>query len=139
MGPSNRDPEFPTRYTPDRIPPGIADAVPRLMSALLDGPHPFLRVLREQYERALITSVELTGCGFFVDFSVTPDAPLTDPLDYSGGNAVLTINSAPNGGGCVVFVKEGHLSMLEVYTFGDEGWDEGSTITGIHDVDPPHP
>jgi hypothetical protein len=39
----------------------------------------------------------------------------------------------------VVFVKGGRLSTLEVYTFGDEVWDEGSTITRIHDVDPRHP
>jgi hypothetical protein len=129
--------EFPKRFGFERVPQGVADAVERLMPALTEGADPFLRTLRDQYMRSRIDSVELTGVGFYMDFLIPDDVPLTTPLVYAGGNATLCIDTAENGGGCVLFVKDGKLATLEVYTFDDLGWTEESRVTEIHDVVPP--
>lgn len=128
--------EFPKRYGPDRIPAGVADAVERLMPALTEGVDTFLRTVREQYVGSRIESVELTGTGFYVGFLVPDDAPLADPLTWAGGNATLAIDTAENGGGCVLFVRDGRLATLEVYTFDDLGWTELSRVIDIRDVVP---
>jgi hypothetical protein len=129
--------KFPKRYGPDRVPAGVADAIQRLLPPLTAGDGLFLHTLREQYARSRIESVELTGVGFYVDFLVPDDVPLTTPLSWAGGGATLFITTAENGGGCVLFVRDGKLATLEVYTFDDLGWTDQSRVIDIRDVVPP--
>lgn len=136
----NQNPNrFPKKFNDGNAPEGTIEAIRMLMPALLAGDQPFLATLRTQYEKAALASIELTGAGFYADFVVPPDLPLTTPLRYSGGDAVLTIDNAPLGGGCVLYVQDGRLTTLEVYINGDEGWDEDSRVTAIADVMTPLP
>ena len=85
-----------------------------VLTKLLDGDHPNLVLLREQVSRAAVSSVELSGVGFFVDFRVPDGMPLTDPLRLVGGGAEVSLSCAPHGAGCVLFVDEGRLAPCYV-------------------------
>jgi hypothetical protein len=77
--------------------------------------------LREQIATAQVTDFENTGVGFFSTVKVSPEAPrLNDqsPLDAATGGAA----SIPHGMGFLVFLKEGHISLIEGYTY------DGSTV-----------
>jgi hypothetical protein len=130
---------FPKEFTDANAPEGTIEAIRMLMPVLLAGDQPFLSTLRRQYEQATIASIQLTGAGFYAHFIVPPDLPLTEPLRYSGGDAVLTIDNSPLGGGCVLYIQDAHLTTLEVFVYADEGWDEVSHLTRIADVMPPMP
>jgi plasmid stabilization system protein ParE len=60
--------------------------------------------------------------------------PLTTPHSCARGSATLSIGTAENGGGCVLFVKDGKLATLEVYTCDDLGRTDQSRVTEIRDV-----
>ena len=77
--------------------------------------------LREQIATAQVTDFENTGVGFFSTVKVPPEAPrLTDqsPLDAATGS----VASIPHGMGFLVFLKDGHISVIEGYTY------DGSTV-----------
>jgi len=84
--------------------------VNRLVPELIAGDHPALIALREQFRRATISEVEMTGHGFYVDFSIPTDAALAMPADFSGGNAEIGLEGATVGAGCVLFVRDGRLA-----------------------------
>jgi hypothetical protein len=65
-----------------------------LLPQLIEGAHPAMEALRAQYRVAAITEVELTGVGFFVDFEVPPGPALTDPRNFTGGHADITLAGA---------------------------------------------
>jgi hypothetical protein len=130
---------LPKKYRPSEAPPEVIDFVRRLMPDLLRGDHPALEALRDQFRRVPIRDVELTGVGFFVHFETVAGGPMTSPLNFVGGSATLEISSAPNGAGCVLFVRDGRLSMLEGYTYGDEQWSEDAKVLSIKDVVPIRP
>ena len=54
----------------------ISEAVVPL---LLEGEHPVLSTLRQQYRGAVVESVDLDGGGFFVNFSVPAELPAGKP------------------------------------------------------------
>jgi hypothetical protein len=112
--------------------------VARLLPSLIEGDHPALVALREQFRCARIREVELTGVGFYVDFDVPSHAPLADPADFAGGNATITLDGAANGAGCVLFVRDGRLASLEGYTYGDP-WPEDARIISVEDIMPVSP
>ena len=55
---------FPKRYGPEDIPASVWSLLSVLLPQLIEGAHPTLKALREQYRLAAITEVELTGVGF---------------------------------------------------------------------------
>jgi hypothetical protein len=126
---------YPKRFAPDRAPSDVIALVHQLMPLLLEGDHPNLAILREQYRQASISSVELTGSGFYAKFAVPAGGPLTDPVGFSGGDAVLALDTAPTGGGCVLHVREGRLESLEGYTFDGE-WTEKTKVLRVEEVMP---
>lgn len=109
--------------------------VARLIPRLIEGEHPALMTLREQFRQAKIKSVEMTGVGFYVDFEVPLDLPLTEPRNFAGGDARITLMGAHNGAGCVLHVQEGRLATLEGYTF-DDAWPEEAEVLAVEDVFP---
>ena len=74
--------------------------------------------LAEQLAAAQITGFENTGAGFFSTVSVPSDTPRLSeesPLDA----AIGTVDGidAP-GMGFLIFPQDGHVSLIEGYTFG---------------------
>ena len=130
---------YPKKYRPSEAPTEIVALVDQLVPRLIEGDHPALQTLREQYRSALIRDVELTGVGFFVHFEIARGCLTTTPLNFAGGSASIEISSAPNGAGCVLFVRGGLLSLFEGYTYGDEQWSEDAKVLSVKDVIPIRP
>jgi hypothetical protein len=126
---------WPKTYSATEAPEQMLDLVGRLMPLLLDGDHPTCALLREQYARASIQQVELTGVGFFIEFEVPADVVRVTPPNFEGGQVDVQVEGVAHGAGCVLFVRGGVLSMLEGFTFDDE-WPERPTVVELRDPRP---
>ncbi len=129
---------FPKKYGPTEVPSSVETLVAALVPRLLDGPHPALAALREQFRKARITEVEMTGVGFYADFAVPADAPLAEPSDFAGGHADIKLSGAQHGAGCVLFIRDGRLTTLEGYTY-DDTWELDARVLEINTVVPIRP
>jgi hypothetical protein len=127
---------FPKTYGAEDAPFEVLQLAERLVPLLIEGTHPALSALRQQFSEARVKQVELTGVGFYIDFEVPPDAPLAEPAKFAGGNAKITVKGMENGAGCVLFVRGGRLATLEGYTYGDDGWPEKALVLAVDDVFP---
>jgi hypothetical protein len=123
-------------YEPDRAPPAILKLVKELLPLLVEGDHPALIALQHQCRVVQIGTVEVDDGGFFADLIVPPDAPLADPPNFSGGDANITVSGFEYPVGCVLFVRDGRLSLLDVYNNGPETWPEDAVVLSISDVFP---
>ena len=88
---------------------------------LVAGGHPVLSYLRHQLEHAVVTRREYTGAGLYVDFAVALDFQRSTLDSFVFGDVDLETPALESGIGTVLFVKEGGLSLLELYTY-DESW-----------------
>jgi hypothetical protein len=129
---------WPKKYEAAGAPQELLELVARLMPLLLEGQHPAVAVLREQYKLSRVGAVELTGVGFFVSFEVSIDAPLCDPLRFAGGHVKIEAAGVQHGAGCVLFVRDGRLATLEGYTYADE-WPEHPKVLALTDAVPIRP
>jgi hypothetical protein len=127
---------YPKTYGPKDAPVELLRLVDRLVPLLIEGAHPALSALRQQFSGARIKQVELTGVGFYVDFEVASDTPLAEPANFSGGDARITVEGVENGAGCVLFVSGGRLATLEGYTYGGDTWLEAAVALSVDDVFP---
>jgi hypothetical protein len=127
------------RYSPGDGPTEIVALVEQLLPLLVKGEHAVLRVLQEQARSARVGTIELSGVGFFAELAVPSDAPLVEPPNMSGGDALIDIAGSPHGAGCVLFVRDGRLSLLEGYTHAGDAWPEGAVVLGIIHVFPIYP
>jgi len=126
---------FPKEFPPGEGPEGVVRLVNRLLPQLLDGDHPALVILREQLQRSHLGVITLSGVGFFADINVPIDALKVDPPNITGGHATIELSNVKHDAGCVLFVRDGHLSVLEGYTYGDE-WSEDTAVVAVKDVTP---
>ncbi len=126
---------WPKTYAGNNAPAEMLELARRVVPVLLAGNHPASVALRAQYARASVTSVELTGAGFFVEFSVPPDAPRAEPPELKGGNVQMEIEGLEGGAGCLLFVRNGMLHTLEGYTYGEE-WPERPMVVSLGEVVP---
>ena len=110
-------------YTDRDMPIELRELVKVLMPRLLDGPEETLEILRTQWESATIDKVEHSGVGFFANFLISHTAKKTAPLDFCGGDAEIHAKGVTHGAGCVLYVEQGVLSYLEIYTYADD-WPE---------------
>jgi hypothetical protein len=94
-----------------------------------------LAVLRAQYAVATVTGVELTGAGFFVEFSIPSDAPRAEPPQLTGGSVRIQVEGLAHGAGCLLFVQGGVLKTLEGFTYGEE-WPERPSVVSLGEVVP---
>ncbi|HUQ89700.1 MAG TPA: hypothetical protein VM096_19205 [Vicinamibacterales bacterium] len=129
---------FPKKYGPAEVPSSVQSLLSGLLPQLIEGVHPALAALREQYRVATLREVELTGVGFFVHFEVPPGPPLTEPANFTGGSAEIILTGIDHGAGCLVFVRDGRLSMFEGFTY-DEPWREDAQVVEIRSVTPMNP
>ena len=126
---------WPATYTAENAPRNVAGLAEVVVPYLLVADHPAITALRAQYRRRCITTVEMTGVGFFVNYAVPDDAPAAVPRDFAGGNAEIHIAGLEYPAGCVLFVRDGKLRMFEVYIFDDD-WPEDDTVLGVERVVP---
>lgn len=127
---------WPKTYSPADAPKELLDLTARLMPLLLAGDHPMSVLLREQYVRAAIREVELTGVGFFIEFEVPGDVARTDPANVTGGNVHIEVEGLKHGIGCLLFVRDGVIATLVGYTFGDDEWPEHPMVGELRDEVP---
>jgi hypothetical protein len=131
--------QFPREYEPGEAPEAVRKLVAELLPRLIEGSHPALAALRAQLPYLRVTSVELTGAGFYADLEVVGNTPLAVPADFAGGYALITFAGSPGEAGRVLFVRNGCLSMLEGYTYGDEPWPENAVVIDVANIVPLDP
>lgn len=93
------------------------------MHHLLSGNSDILAILRAQFDTALISSIDYSGVGVYVSFKIAENAPkLSNGLSFEINDVAAHIDGIQNGVGFTLFIKDGVISMLEGYTFGEELW-----------------
>jgi hypothetical protein len=130
---------YPKTYEPQYAPSSVRMLLQRVLPRLLDGEHPALVLLRKQLVESVVSSVELSGVGFFAHLTVPPYLPMAHPPRMVGGDAELALSGVEHGAGCVLFVDGGRLSMFEGYTYAGEEWAETTTVVSIGPVTPMDP
>lgn len=109
----------------------------QLLGALLSGDDPILLALRNQLSESQIESRELSGVGFFLNFSVPASVPRIGSGRIVIGDVYFDLEGVQYGGGAILFVDDGHVSMLEAYLNGDEQWPKEPHLTRVYyDSDP---
>jgi hypothetical protein len=98
---------------------------------LLAEDDPVLEKLRSQFASANVQEREFTGVGVFVTLSVPASAPKVDPPNLTIGDLALEIEDVRNGAGVVLFVNDGLLDLLEIYTY-DDPWPEDVKLISIN-------
>jgi hypothetical protein len=104
----------------------------KVMSILLDGDEKILCIIRLQERAAVVSSREMTGVGFYSNFSVPPHAPRIEGApSFTFGGVDGAATNVRTGLGFVLFVTDRLLDFLEGYTY-DEPWPDevqGLTLT----------
>ena len=102
------------------------------LEMLLAGDHPALVTLRKQLDVFVVEDREFTGAGFFTDFHIPDGAVVTIDAKIHGvfGDVYADIDSHPHGVGFILFVKDGCMSMLEGYSYGD-GWPPDAKVYNL--------
>jgi hypothetical protein len=91
-----------------------------LADALLAGDLPFLATLRSQWNAATFESRELSGVGFFLNVAIPSSAPRVEPPNFELGDVYFETTTLPHGGGAVLFIRRGVITMLEAYAHDGE-------------------
>jgi hypothetical protein len=130
---------YPKTYEPQDAPSSVRMLLKQVLPRLLDGEHPTLVLLRKQLVESTVSSVELSGVGFFAHLSVPRDLPIANPPRIVGGDAEIAISGVEHGAGCVLFVDGGRLSMFEGYTYAGEEWAEAAKVVSIGRLTPMDP
>jgi len=126
---------WPQKFDASTAPPEMKSLIVQLMDLLLAGDAPPAAVLREQFARARLAELRLTGTGFFADFEVPSEISRVDPLSWVGGRAEIDIEGVEHGAGCVLFVGDGAIQTLEGYTY-DDVWPMHPRVSAIRNVVP---
>ena len=98
------------------------ELVKRLVPLLLEGENPSLENLQKQWRVSMVTIQCETNWGFYAYFGVPEGTRKAEPPDFAGGNAIIKIEGVKNDAGCILYVENGQLDFLEVYTY-DEPWE----------------
>lgn len=102
----------------------LEDAV---LSKLLAGDDEVLEALRLQLAHATIKSRQMTGAGFYLNFSIPAAVePIiatvpTIKSNFCFGDVAAHIDGLENGAGFLLWITDGRLDFLEGYTY-DEPW-----------------
>lgn len=90
-----------------------------LIAFLTKGDGEFLRVLRDHFMKAVVVSREMTGVGFFVNYALEANSLKKFSQDCTFGDVIFFTDDMPEGGGVVVYIKDGYLSSIEGYSYSD--------------------
>ena len=103
-----------------------------ILQMLLAGDDDVLALLRAQFETAIIISRKMTGVGFFTDFAVPESVERTEPKGFVIDDVHGNLSGLAHGAGFLLFVRDGTLSMLEGYTYGDEEWPQEARLIEVY-------
>jgi hypothetical protein len=115
-----------------------ADLTP-LESAVLDkmlakSGEPF-DTIRDQLAHASISSRKFTGVGFFTHFMIPSEAPVRRNLARAEIDGVgAKIPGLQDGAGFLLFIRDGVISFLEGYTYGDASWPDPITEFSVFET-----
>ena len=98
------------------------------MELLLDGDNQVLEILRNQLMSARISIVENTGVGLFVGFEVPKNIVKVESgdikKDFVFGDVYGEVSGIYGAIGFLIFVRDGYLKTLEIYSIGSEFWEQ---------------
>ena len=80
---------YPRTLTGDEISPRLRSVVATLAEYLINGSTPSHQILLEQYSRAKLRDVELTGAGCLANFEVPDDVKRVQPARLLGGSVSM--------------------------------------------------
>jgi len=97
-----------------------------VLTKLVAGDHPILRVLQAQLDRSSVKSREFTGVGFLTEIVVPAD---TERVEIGKHDATIMgvaaeISGLEHGAGFVLYVRNGAIDALEGFAY-DEAWPAG--------------
>ena len=75
--------------------------------------------LRAQCREVEFSSRKFSGVGSFTHLR-TPSTVPSSSLERSDVDPVIKHRDLPFGGGCVLFLKDGRIDLLEIYVNGDD-------------------
>jgi hypothetical protein len=97
-----------------------------VMNKLLDGDHPVLALLRDQFVNSRFLRREVTDAGFFLTFNVKIGVGNIHGMisnvraRFCFGDVQARISGLDNGAGFLLWVADGYITQLEGYTFGEK-------------------
>ena len=103
-----------------------------VLDLLLDTRGEPFDTIRRQLSHATVAERRFTGVGFFTDFAIATDAPVSrDLADITIGDVGAEFPRLKNGAGFLLFIRGGVVSMLEGYTY-DESWPASTDGFTLH-------
>jgi len=100
----------------------IVDLEKGIIERMFADNHIIPRTLFKQWRASIDKKIEVTRTGFFVHYTLPPDAPtLNGKPNFQVTNIRAEISGLKYGAGFVLFVRKGRIDMLEGYTY-EEGW-----------------
>ena len=100
----------------------INELAHKAVELLLAGDDSTLAALRIQYQQSCVHSIELTGVGAYINYEIPESAiNLPDSLSFCFGDIEGNVKPLKHGVGFLLWIKNGKLSFLEIYTY-DEPW-----------------
>jgi len=96
------------------------------VNMLLDGENEVLNNLRDQFRDSEMISIDNTGVGMFVDFKTSRNSLKLNgggiKDDFAFGDVFGTIDGVFGAIGFIIFVQNGFLKSLEIYSIGEKYW-----------------
>ena len=133
---------YPRTLTGDEISPRLRSVVATLAEYLINGSTPSHQILLEQYSRAKLRDVELTGAGCLANFEVPDDVKRVQPARLLGGSVSMDVQDLPDGAGGTLCILGGRIHHVEVYLYGSASWPEDPIVLSYLEPEPidfPHP
>ena len=95
--------------------------------AIITGLLFFVSILLHELSHAAVAKREFTGVGFFTEFTLPADAPVSRDLpDETIGGVGASFPGVEHGAGFLLFIRSGVVTMLEGYTYADDQWPEST-------------
>ncbi len=92
-----------------------------VIDKILIGNSTTLSQLRNQVIHSEIINRDNSSVGYFIHFNVPNQFKLKRDDDFTlGTNILINMEGLKDGAGCILFIKNGSIDMLEFYTFGED-------------------
>ena len=97
--------------------------IDEVMRELLDSEIELFRILWEQYTKIEISEIESTEVGFYVNYELK-HKEYKSPINgsFKIGDLNCEMDGLKYGIGFLLYVNEGMIKLLEIYTYGEESW-----------------
>ena len=110
------------------------------MQMLLEGDHPTLETLRQQFNRSCVVERDFTGVGILYHVEIDDSNLRLDPSNRIVlGDVCADVACLKYGCGFILFVDDGLLGTLECHLWGDDALPQSATYTRLYYVHQPNP